>query len=77
MSLIGQSPDYLEIEWEGICRITHLPFLYYYDSPNIILGCLWAAGVSAVPAVFLVIIVEFWAPAMFMYYSLCRVVLSV
>ncbi len=43
------SPDYLEIEWEDICRL-HI----YLWCTAMTLGRLWAGRISPVPAVFLV-----------------------
>ncbi len=35
VTLTDHSPDYLAIEWEGICRL-QLHLVYYYDSLNVI-----------------------------------------
>ncbi len=53
VTLTSESPDYLDIEWEGICKL----YIYLWCIAMIVLmsiGCLWQVGVSAVPAAFLV-----------------------
>ncbi len=56
VTLTGQSPHYLDIEGEGICKL----HIYLWCMTVIILMLYqggWRAGFSAVPTVFLVVLV--------------------